>query len=111
MSPAWMMWSAPASCLIAAGRRRPCVSEIMPICIKHWYSGLGELESEFVVRLRRVRSFLVSGVIGIAQEIPHLQQLEPRGFHLLPEKRFFDTMQGAGFRDAGTRPARMIGDN
>src|SRR5687767_12373629 len=104
-----MMWSAPASCLIASGRRS--VSEIRPIRIKRRRSGLDELECEFVLWLRRVRRVLVSGVIGIAQEIPHLQQLEPRGFDLLPEKRFFDAMQGAGFGDAGAGPARMIGDH
>src|SRR4051794_41350297 len=74
-------------------------------------SGFGELENEFVLWLRRVRRVLVPGIIRVTQEIPNLQQLEPRGFDLLPEKRFFDTMQGAGFGDAGTGPARMIGDN
>src|SRR3954471_2496600 len=33
MSPAWMMWSDPARCSIASGRRSPCVSEMMPIRI------------------------------------------------------------------------------
>src|SRR6476661_4493309 len=31
MSPAWMIWSTPASRSRASGRRRPCVSEMMPI--------------------------------------------------------------------------------
>src|SRR5688572_13960100 len=95
MSPAWMMWSALASCFIASGRRRPCVSEIMPIRIKRRQLGLDELEYEFVLRLRRVRRVLISGVIGISQEISLLQQLESRGFDFLSEKRFLDAMQGA----------------
>src|ERR1041384_7360568 len=74
-------------------------------------SGLGELQNELVLWLRRVRRVLIPGIIRIAQEISLLEHLEPRGFDLLPEKRFFDTMQGAGFGDAGTGPARMIGDH
>src|SRR5436190_7615462 len=31
MSPAWMMWSTPAKRSQASGRRRECVSEMMPI--------------------------------------------------------------------------------
>src|ERR1041384_446796 len=106
-----MMWSASASCFIAAGRRRPCVSEIMPIRIQMPQSGLGELQNELILWLQRVRRVLIPGIIRIAQEISLLEHLEPRGLDLPPEKRFFDTMQGAGCGDAGTGPARMIGDH
>ena len=61
--------------------------------------------------MRRVGRVLIPGIIRIAQEISLLQQLESRRFNLLPEKCFLDTMQGAGFGDAGAGPARMIGDN
>jgi hypothetical protein len=33
MPPAWMIWSTPASRAQASERRRPCVSEMMPIFI------------------------------------------------------------------------------
>ena len=71
-------------------------------------SGLGELENEFVLWLRRVRRVLVPGIIRIPQEISFFQQPESCRFDLLPKKRFLDAMQGAGFGDAGSRPTRMI---
>src|SRR5258705_3338937 len=74
-------------------------------------SGLDELEHEFVLRLRWVRRILISGIVRVAQEIPFLHQLESGRFDFLPKKRVFDAMQGTGFGDAGTRPARMIGYN
>jgi hypothetical protein len=55
--------------------------------------------------LRRIRSVLVSGIIGVTQEIALLEQSETRRFDFLSEKRFFDTVQGAGFGNAGTWPA------
>src|SRR4051794_41276966 len=74
-------------------------------------SGLDELQNEFVLRLRRVWRVLISRIIRITQEISLLQQPESRRFDLLPKKSLLDTMQGAGLGDAGTGPARMIGDN
>src|SRR5207253_1475488 len=74
-------------------------------------SGLDELEHEFVLRLRRVRRILISGIVRVAQEIPFVQQLESRRFDFLPKKRLFDAMQGTGFGDAGTRSTRMISYN
>src|SRR3954453_23980511 len=71
-------------------------------------SGLDELEHEFVLRLRRIRRILVSGIVRVAQEIPFIHQLESRGLDFLPKKRLFDAMQGTGFGDAGTRSARVV---
>src|ERR1043166_376095 len=105
ISPAWIMWSASASCFIAAGRSRPCVSEIMPIRIQMRQSGFGELESEVVLWRRRVRRVLIPGIVRVTQEVSLLLQLEACRFDLLPEKRFFYAMQGARFGDAGPRPA------
>src|SRR4029077_9122778 len=72
-------------------------------------SRLDELEHEFVLRLRRVRGILISGMVRVAQEIAFVDQLESRRFDFLPKKRFFDAMQGAGFGDAGTRSTRVVG--
>ena len=71
-------------------------------------SRLDELEHEFVLRLRRLRRILISGIVRVAQEIAFVVQLESRRLDFLPKKRFFDAMQGAGFGDAGSRPTRMI---
>src|SRR6185312_2919643 len=71
-------------------------------------SRLDELEHEFVLRLRRVRRILVSGIVRVAQEVAFVPQLESRRLDFLPEKRLIDAMQGTGFGDAGSRPARMI---
>src|SRR5712671_1723738 len=74
-------------------------------------SGLDEFEHEFVLRLRRVRRILVSGIVRVAQEIAFVDQLESCRFDFLPKKRLFDAMQGAGFGDAGAGPTRMISYN
>src|SRR4029077_11613636 len=74
-------------------------------------SRLDELEHEFVLRLRRVRGILISGMVRVAQEIAFVDQLESRRFDFLPKKRLFDAMKGAGFGDTGTRPTRMISYN
>jgi hypothetical protein len=62
-------------------------------------SRLDELEHEFVLRLRRVRRILISGIVRVAQEIAFVDQLESRRFDFLPKKRLFDAMQGTGFGD------------
>src|ERR1700752_2809001 len=66
-------------------------------------SRLDELEHELVLRLRRVRRILVSGIVRVAQEIAFVLQLESRRLDFLPKKCFFDAMQGTGFGDAGSR--------
>ena len=46
-------------------------------------SWLDELEHEFVLRLRRVRRVLISGIVRVAQEIAFVDQLESRRFDFL----------------------------
>src|SRR5712671_1116319 len=71
-------------------------------------SRLDALEHKFVLRLRRVRRILISGIVRVAQETAFVHQFESRRFDLLPKKRLLDAMQGTGFGDTGTRPTRMI---
>ena len=74
-------------------------------------SRLNELHHEVVFRLRRVRYVLVARIVGVAKEMSFVHQSEPRRFDFLPKKCFLNAMQGAGFRDTGSGPARMVGDD
>src|SRR4051794_33957499 len=94
MSPAWIMWSVPARCFIASGRRRPCVSEIIPIRIIAFARGAGCADHHSALGSS---SLALSGM----PELPRHDPNNPRSWNARPVSQQRETFRKVPDRRAG----------